>query len=516
MSMIRLLLLVLLLQGMALPLFAQFTRWEAGLLAGVSNHTGDLVEPHWGSFNNLQSAAGPFVRFVGKAHYDLRMHFIYTRVSASDLHSDAASWRRLRAFSVQTNMLELGLQAAWRPLDLVKKNDKLSPYIFAGSGLLLFSPKADFNSNKIEDLIKQAEFDIRQHKPTWKPFFVAGLGADTRFRQRWRLGLEAGLRYIDTDYLDGVSYAGNPRKNDWYGMALLHLSYTWAATDTDGDGIADERDECKLVPGVASLGGCPDADADGVADAADACPDTPGIIALQGCPDADKDGVVDALDACPNEAGEAAWKGCPFKDNDLDGIEDSLDECPTVSGIPELNGCPSTDTDSDGIYDYKDRCPSDFGLDIFDGCPDTDGDGIEDAKDACPTQFGVFANKGCPLEVVADEEAIEINRQFLSFAEKSATIERFSLLDRIADFMQRNNSFKIVIEGFTGAEEKTETANEQLARNRALACRRYLERQGISTERIQYKSYGSRFMLEERSPEEKSFNRRVEFKLQLN
>lgn len=87
--------------------------------------------------------------------------------------------------------------------------------------------------------------------------------------------------------------------------------------DSDGDGIADDKDECPTVVGVAENDGCPveeeaDADNDGVNDDDDLCPGTTQGAAVDsdGCSaaqrianrDSDNDGVVDSQDRCPNTA----------------------------------------------------------------------------------------------------------------------------------------------------------------------------------------------------------------------
>ncbi len=53
--------------------------------------------------------------------------------------------------------------------------------------------------------------------------------------------------------------------------------------DGDGDGVADEADECPDVAGVAGARGCPDRDGDSVADRRDRCPDEAGTVDIEGC-----------------------------------------------------------------------------------------------------------------------------------------------------------------------------------------------------------------------------------------
>jgi cysteine-rich repeat protein len=85
--------------------------------------------------------------------------------------------------------------------------------------------------------------------------------------------------------------------------------------DTDGDGVADDVDNCDTLAGPASNNGCPEDDDDG-------------------------DGIIDSMDACPNEYGPIINDGCPYGDYDGDGVTDDIDQCLTEPGPVENNGCP--------------------------------------------------------------------------------------------------------------------------------------------------------------------------------
>ena len=120
--------------------------------------------------------------------------------------------------------------------------------------------------------------------------------------------------------------------------------------DSDGDGIADELDNCPDTSNPDQA----DTDEDGVGDACDNCP----LAANPGQEDADTDGVGDACDNCvdvPN-ADQA--------DADSDGIGDLCDTC--------------NDVDEDGYGDNA------FGLDTCDlDCDDTDPDVNPGATEVC-------------------------------------------------------------------------------------------------------------------------------------
>ena len=109
-----------------------------------------------------------------------------------------------------------------------------------------------------------------------------------------RLSLTAQYSHSLTDFYqqNGMAY-----KHTTVGASLgikLGKAATPATThmDTDGDGIADEVDNCPMLAGTALTHGCPDRDGDGVADAEDQCPDMAGVVAYKGCPAPDTNKAV--------------------------------------------------------------------------------------------------------------------------------------------------------------------------------------------------------------------------------
>ena len=181
---------------------------------------------------------------------------------------------------------------------------------------------------------------------------------------------------------------------------------TFAQSDRDGDGFADDNDSCVNRGNEGGLGvdetGCPyyDADWDGVYDRDDLCPSRANEygygIDETGCPltadnslpqvteeplDSDGDGMLDSVDSCPWQGNEGGLgvdeSGCPYYDADWDGFYDRDDACPTQGdegglGVDE-SGCPYYDADWDGFYDRDDLCPwqaNEYGYGIDEtGCP---------------------------------------------------------------------------------------------------------------------------------------------------
>jgi hypothetical protein len=168
-------------------------------------------------------------------------------------------------------------------------------------------------------------------------------------------------------------------------------------TDTDGDGVADDVDNCPLVSnpnqedadrdGIGDACELGDADGDGVSDDIDNCPDTPNTDQA----DFDADGVGDVCDNCPRTSNpnqedanrDGIGDACEIisdPDADFDGVFDPVDNCVNTFNPGQ------EDADGDGIGDVCDICPNVPNVDQT----DSDGDGVGDACDNCPS----FANPG--------------------------------------------------------------------------------------------------------------------------
>ncbi|WP_437813487.1 lamin tail domain-containing protein [Sorangium sp. So ce1078] len=124
--------------------------------------------------------------------------------------------------------------------------------------------------------------------------------------------------------------------------------YTGQPTDEDldGDGIADEADDCPSVFNpIRPLdnGAQADFDGDGDGDACDACPlDAGSTLCAELDPDdSDNDGVLNGADSCPSHQNPEQ------ADMDGDGKGDPCDPCPAEAN-PGTRGCTVS------IYDIKD------------------------------------------------------------------------------------------------------------------------------------------------------------------
>lgn len=270
--------------------------------------------------------------------------------------------------------------------------------------------------------------------------------------------------------------------------------------------------------GVKFAFGGADSDGDGIADKKDECPEVAGLKEFNGCPDSDGDGIKDSEDNCPNEAGSADFGGCP--DSDGDGVVDKDDSCPQVPGLKSLSGCP--DADGDGVTDNIDGCPNEAGPAANSGCPysDKDGDGVLDKDDKCPEVAGLKSNSGCPevkVKVVTKEVQKKLNQyaKTILFDTGKSTIKAQSetVLRDITGILNEYPSANFTIEGHTDSVGSA-SSNERLSDSRAASVKNFLINSGVSSSRLTSRGYGETTPISPNTTKAgRANNRRVEINL---
>jgi OmpA-OmpF porin, OOP family len=361
-----------------------------------------------------------------------------------------------------------------------------------------------------------------------QPYILAGVGLDLVSID----DIDSNKTYSSKDF-NGKIGAGF---NFWIGEKLTfdiggRFSYTFANLSNDipaNWGNIPDYGNIKGRPFVATLepgigltyffGGLKDTDKDGVKDKFDQCPNTPlgAIVDQYGCPlDSDGDGVYDGLDKCPNTPKGAIVdiNGCPL-DSDKDGVFDGLDKCPdTPPGVAvDVNGCP-LDSDGDGVPDYKDKqpnTPKGAKVDEFGVAIDSDSDGIPDGLDKCPnTPAGVKVDEfGCPLAKPFTTK-LTLNINYMPKSAEPDDVAKL-LLDTLAISLKAYPDVKIEIKGFTDALGSART-NLKISQERAEAIMKYLQDQGIASDRMVASGYGeTEFVDTNDTPEGRARNRRIE------
>ena len=530
-----------------LPLFlAGQPKWEFGLSAGGWMYMGDVAPTRLPVLRETQPGGGLLLRRHLGRTFALRGSAMAGRLSGSDANIDEKDIRKVRLISFESRMLEAGLMVEWAPFagrrypGNFQFRKLISPYVFAGGAWFHNEVTNDYSRMPSDGLWGPVRKDQTSGFPASGFSIPFGGGLHIDLNKRSVLSAELNMRRAMNDHIDGVSYAGNPGRNDWYAFGGMTYNFRFTEKDRDGDGIPDKYDLCPRTPGVLSAMGCPDADGDGLEDLEDLCPNEPGPRAANGCPDADGDNVPDHLDDCPFEAGLAELGGCPDRDGDGipdkddacpddpgleefggcpdtdgDGIPDPEDECPDEPGVPEKKGCPYRDSDGDGIYDDFDECPDEPGLEEFGGCPDTDGDGIPDKDDLCPDLPGIAELRGCPVIPEEKKQVLITARWGVQFETGSAQLKPQSLpvLDQIAEMLMEYPAYNLQISGHTDSRGDA-AKNLALSKRRAKSCVDYLLDKGIDAGRLFSQGFGkTKPIATNKTAAGRSHNRRVEFDL---
>ncbi|NRB62319.1 MAG: OmpA family protein [Saprospiraceae bacterium] len=550
------LLIICMLYGVSISLAAQPNRPEVSLHYGISNYQGDLVPNRFFVLGESNFAINAHIGVPVHPNFIIRAGVHYMELSGSDLNHEP--WRDKDPFQrFTTTLYEMSAHVEWYPLRpprlLIYNEEELATqeniyrepgrytvdgfkiseekngfYVVQkelGARILynsrgsewVFDPSGNLMSYKYKDAFRPflfvgggwVRFDARAQsvrkdggsvpaEPQLDRERLAvpfGGGVRYSFHDNWSLEGILGWRYINTDYLDGLSQTRNPEANDWYFFAGIGANY-----------MIGKSPQPQLAPA--------DTDKDGTPDIADECPYSFGLPELQGCPDLDNDGIRDTQDECPDQAGPITNGGCPLIDTDGDGVLDENDQCPQIAGVPRLRGCPEKDQDEDGVPDDQDECPLVVGQVDLNGCPDADGDGIPDYRDDCPDEYGLNDYNGCPVsnegQVTQLLNGIPSVRFELGSSELGPAGR--SVLNRVASFLRSYPQYKLQITGY--ADDYTdETDNERISRQRANLCRQFLMARNVSCQRVFYEGLGNTDPVVPNAKYSNRLNRRVTFQL---
>lgn len=184
--------------------------WEGGLYAGISTYQGDLVVQGF-DYKELHAAYGGFLRYNIFKYASLRLGITSGKISGDDGNATRQIWRKERNLSFESNIIELGTSLeinilGFEPYNLEKT---FSPYIFGGIAVTRFNPKTLYEDEWIalQPLGTEGQ-GIGGYETPYKLTTIAlpvGFGLKYAINDLWNIGLEIGVRYTNTDYLDDVS-----------------------------------------------------------------------------------------------------------------------------------------------------------------------------------------------------------------------------------------------------------------------------------------------------------------------
>ena len=175
-------------------------RFMATAGAGISTYLGDLNAP--GDFFDPGLTIGGGGVFMVNPQMGFRGEFIYYRIAGTDQEHLTTIDRNL---SFKGNNLEISTVAVYNLLPQGSRfyqRQPVTPYVFAGTGITIFRPTAEYNGKT---------YGLRQFKTEGKAYspvaiiLPLGGGAKIRVNSEFNVLVEAGYRKTFTDYLDDVS-----------------------------------------------------------------------------------------------------------------------------------------------------------------------------------------------------------------------------------------------------------------------------------------------------------------------
>lgn len=186
----------------------KWSRSELGVMLGGSYYIGDLNPMKHFKHTNL--AGGILYRFNIHSRLTFRANFNYGFVEAYDSESSRDVFVN-RNLSFQTKIYELGsgVEFSYFPFQIGHDRYRGTAYLLAELALARINPTTEYNGEQIElqPLGTEGQGTSASDRPNYSRVQLAvplGIGCRVSIGQRASFGLEYGIRFLFTDYLDDV------------------------------------------------------------------------------------------------------------------------------------------------------------------------------------------------------------------------------------------------------------------------------------------------------------------------
>jgi len=213
-------------------LAVQGQAWNIGIHAGGANYSGDLTQSFL-HMNETNLAGGIFIKNQFKESLAYRLRYTYGHVSGADSNADNSAdgmLRQARNLSFKARISEIALTIEYNVFTTTIKQYPLDIYVFAGIGLLDFKPQAHYNNVWYDLQPLGTEGQGMDGKPDFykqKTMTIpVGFGVQWAPNANWTIGIDSGVRFTNTDFLDDVSgyYVDNTSLMNESGALAAHLA----------------------------------------------------------------------------------------------------------------------------------------------------------------------------------------------------------------------------------------------------------------------------------------------------
>lgn len=187
-------------------LFLSAQRSEVGAFMGTSSYIGDLNPTKL--FANPKFGGGIIYRYNINPRWAIKANILFASVEASDWANNNKYERDL---SFRSPITEISAEVELNFFNIYNATgrNRFTPYIFTGFTIFSFNPQGYYNGKYYDLQHLGTEGQGFEGKPDYYsltsfaiPF---GIGFKLNIGKYISFGLEAGMRYTFTDYLDDVS-----------------------------------------------------------------------------------------------------------------------------------------------------------------------------------------------------------------------------------------------------------------------------------------------------------------------
>jgi hypothetical protein len=183
--------------------------FDLGISLGAASYNGDLSESVSASLRRSHLAQCLVARLELDPVFSLRLQ--YTRMTVSGDDADAVNpLLRKRNLHFRSELSEIALTGQLQVFNLFRMEPlRFSPYLFLGAGLCWYSPEAEYGGRWIALRSLGTE---GQGMPGYPEAYsgravavLMGTGMRYPLSLHFSVGVEACLRFTNTDYLDDAS-----------------------------------------------------------------------------------------------------------------------------------------------------------------------------------------------------------------------------------------------------------------------------------------------------------------------
>lgn len=214
---------------------AQKSKLDFGVNGGAYVYQGDLTSNALGSFKTIKPGFGIFIAKPLTESFSAKLLLSVASLRGDDTKY-GPEYRQHRALKFTSGIKEISLLAQYQFL----KERRFQPYVFAGAGVSFMKVVRDYTGfdpsyfSETDNIASRLVQDIAVAPPKVLPVLPVGLGIMYRLSESFSFNVEMDYRLSASDYIDGFSISGNPKRKDHYSSINAGVVYHFASA---GKGI---------------------------------------------------------------------------------------------------------------------------------------------------------------------------------------------------------------------------------------------------------------------------------------